>query len=103
MRTCPHCNGKIPDDQKNVYCPHCGNIADPDVLLRMKIEKELKEGKKEPSAQVKRSPEPEPKRTSSRFDDSDFSERAEEKKSIVPIVIGVVVIIGLIAAAVLFL
>lgn len=46
MKRCPYCGEEIPDDNKNVYCPHCNNIADKDVLLRMKIEKTIQQPQK---------------------------------------------------------
>lgn len=43
MKICPYCGNELPDDKNAIYCIKCDHIIDDDIILRKKIEKELKE------------------------------------------------------------
>lgn len=97
MKTCPTCGKKFDSSDGNIYCPHCGSIADDNVLLNEKIEKKITQPR-EPKIQkapvsTKENPKPRPKQP-----DDDFAPKkihTSEKNYIPAIIIGLVVIIAI--------
>ena len=91
MKVCPHCGNQIPDDNNNIYCPYCNHIANEEVLLRMKIEREL------------RGPEGEQKKPvrSKRHDDDDYEtvRVSNDRNPYVSAAISIAVLAAVIVAA----
>lgn len=100
MKTCPFCRAEVEENTNNIYCPSCGNIIDENVLLKMKIEKELQKKPEERKKEAQRR-EPERAQTKKYGGDDDYVglKIEEEKSPVVKIVIGVIAL-ALAAAAV---
>jgi uncharacterized Zn finger protein (UPF0148 family) len=97
MRICPHCGFQIPDNNNNIYCPACNQIADEEVLLRMKIEKKINKNTEEPS--------PEKETSSKRVKDRRMRKNNdnEDKNSYVSVIISILVVAAIIAAIFIFI
>ncbi len=92
MKVCPHCGNQIPDDNSNIYCPYCNYIANEEVLLRMKIEKQLRKPEDDPKK---------PLRNKRRYDDDDFDtvKVSDDRSPLISAAISVAVIAAVIAVA----
>lgn len=100
MKVCPHCGNEIPDNNSDIYCPICNGIVDEEVLLRMKIEKKLKNTDDTKAKPVKPVKEETP-RNSNRYGEDDETVKVSEDKN--PYTAIIVVVIAVVAAAAYFL
>lgn len=103
MRICPHCGKRIPDDNNNIYCPVCNQIADEEVLLRMKIEKKIRKPEQE-SEPIKKSASKSVNKVSSRRKeyDGDTVKISDDKNPYLSTIISIVVVAAIIAAVFYF-
>lgn len=97
-KVCPNCQNTVEQDDR-AFCPHCGYAFDIDVRLAMQMQRMLKDQAQEkPEHKVQKQEAP-MRPISTKNEEEDFSKlhREEKKSSPLPILIGILCVIVIIA------
>lgn len=97
-KVCPNCQNTVEQDDR-AFCPHCGYAFDIDVRLAMQMQRMLKDQAQEkPEKKVQKQEAP-MRPIATKNEDEDFSKlhREEKKSSPLPIIIGILCVIVIIA------
>lgn len=102
-KVCPKCQKTVEEDDR-AFCPHCGYAFDIDVRLAMQMQRMLKDQAQETPMQKVQKEETPMRPISTKDENEDFSKlhRTEKKSSPLPIIIGILLVIVIIAVVFLF-
>lgn len=98
-KVCPNCQNTIEQDDR-AFCPHCGYAFDMDVRLAMQMQRMLKEQAQEKTIKKEHRSDEAPMRPIvTKNEEEDFSKlhRTQKKSSPLPIIIGILFVIVIIA------
>ena len=96
-KVCPNCQNTVEQDDR-AFCPHCGYAFDMEVRLAMQMQRMLKDQAQEKTIKKEQKNEAPMRPIVTKDDDEDFSKlHRTEKKSPLPIIIGILFVIVIIA------
>lgn len=97
-KVCPNCQNTVEQDDR-AFCPHCGYAFDMEVRLAMQMQRMLKDQAQEKTIKKEQKDEAPMRPIVTKDEEEDFSKlhRTEKKSSPLPIIIGILFVIVIIA------